>query len=356
MLASVAARSRLGAAAALACGAASCALILELLRLRRLLDRERRLRGEERIGRTRAEVSLRNVRKAAAARAALAAAPGAAAGAAAAPRVGAGRVVVPIGRVSSPFDKRAGTPRQGAVCPAGRGVLKLDGGCHACVSGVALDGLEAYSHAWLLFEFHGNTDHGFRSAKVAPPRGYGAKVGWLATRSPHRATPLGLSLVKIEAVDVRRAEVRLSALDLCDGTPVWDLKPYVPWDAPPPGAARYPAWVSQADELGAVDWTPRAAAGLEAQAAALARRGYDVDVDGGALDAARAAITQVLRQDPRNKRQRNGRAAGRGGAPGTFKVHFASLEVEFTVDDLAATVLDVFPAPDDGDRLRTETA
>ena len=60
----------------------------------------------------------------------------------------------------------------------------------ACVSGVALDGLEAYSHAWLLFEFHGNTDHGFRSAKVAPPRGYGAKVGWLATRSPHRATPL----------------------------------------------------------------------------------------------------------------------------------------------------------------------
>ena len=54
-------------------------------------------------------------------------------------------------------------------------------------TGVALDGLEAYSHAWLLFEFHGNTDHGFRGAKVAPPRGYGAKVGWLATRSPHRA-------------------------------------------------------------------------------------------------------------------------------------------------------------------------
>ncbi|KAH8078533.1 hypothetical protein JL720_9731 [Aureococcus anophagefferens] len=290
MLASVAARSRLGAAAALACGAASCALILELLRLRRLLDRERRLRGEERIGRTRAEVSLRNVRKAAAARDALARA--SASGAAAAARRRGPR--------------RAHRPR-------------------------------AYSHAWLLFEFHGNTDHGFRGAKVAPPRGYGAKVGWLATRSPHRATPLGLSLVKIEAVDVRRAEVRLSALDLCDGTPVWDLKPYVPWDAPPP-APRFPAWVSQADELRAVDWTPRAAAGLEAQAAALARRGYDAD---------------VLRQDPRNKRQRNGRAAGRGGAPGTFKVHFASLEVEFTVDDLAATVLDV--APDDGDRA-TETA
>ncbi|KAK7248589.1 hypothetical protein SO694_00167024 [Aureococcus anophagefferens] len=325
MLASVAARSRLGAAAALACGAASCALILELLRLRRLLDRERRLRGEERIGRTRAEVSLRNVRKAAAARDALARAR----------------------RRAAARRRRRASARAASSCPSAA----------SCVSGVALDGLEAYSHAWLLFEFHGNTDHGFRGAKVAPPRGYGAKVGWLATRSPHRAPPLGLSLVKIEAVDVRRAEVRLSALDLCDGTPVWDLKPSCPGTpAPPPGAARFPAWVSQADELRAVDWTPRAAAGLEAQAAALARRGYDADVDGAALRRPAGAITQVLRQDPRNKRQRNGRAAGRGGAPGTFKVHFASLEVEFTVDDLAATVLDVFPAPDDGDRLRTETA
>mmetsp|Transcript_18360 Transcript_18360/g.57368 ORF Transcript_18360/g.57368 Transcript_18360/m.57368 type:complete len:213 (+) Transcript_18360:213-851(+) len=198
-----------------ATGAAVAATLYALYALRRAkraLERERTLRQEERRGRTRAEASLRNVRKR--------------------DTHGRGRLVEPIGTVSTPFVKRSGTPRQGAVCPAARGIVKFDANSHACVASAALDGLEEYSHCWLVFEFHANTDAAFRAAKVAPPRGYGAKVGWLATRAPHRAIPLGLSLVRIDGVDAAKLEVRVSALDLCDGTPVWDLKPYVPWDAP----------------------------------------------------------------------------------------------------------------------------
>ena len=348
----MASRPHAGVVAAVACGGLGLCVV-EVLRLRRLLGKERRLRAEERRGRTKAEISLRNVRKSAAAQG-CGGGGGDAGGPPARPGAG-GRVVRPIGYVSSPFVKRAGTPRQGAVCPSGRGTLRLDGSGHACVSGVALEGLEDYSHAWLIFEFHGNTNDGaVRAAKVAPPRGYGAKVGWLATRSPHRATPMGLSLVKIDAVDARRGLVRLSALDLCDGTPVWDLKPYVPWDAPQhPADLRVPDWVAQRDELANVTWSPAAAAALERSAPFLAKHGYDDRADHAALDAARRTIDEVLRQDPRNKRQRNDRKAA---AKQTFKIHFAAVEVEFNVDDnLDVTVLDVLPAPDDDDKLRTTT-
>mmetsp|Transcript_3087 Transcript_3087/g.9405 ORF Transcript_3087/g.9405 Transcript_3087/m.9405 type:complete len:830 (+) Transcript_3087:1230-3719(+) len=258
-----------------ATGAAVAATLYALYALRRAkraLERERTLRQEERRGRTRAEASLRNVRKR--------------------DTHGRGRLVEPIGTVSTPFVKRSGTPRQGAVCPAARGIVKFDANSHACVASAALDGLEEYSHCWLVFEFHANTDAAFRAAKVAPPRGYGAKVGWLATRAPHRAIPLGLSLVRIDGVDAAKLEVRVSALDLCDGTPVWDLKPYVPWDAPA-APIRYPEWVARDDALAGVKWSPAAAAALETLAPPrLAVHGYRGD---DAVAAARDAKAEAER-------------------------------------------------------------
>lgn len=94
----------------------------------------------------------------------------------------------------------------------------------------SLEGLEEYSHMWVLYHFHKNDATHIR-AKVAPPRLNGLRTGVFATRSPHRPSPIGLSLVKIEQVEDRT--VYFSGVDMVDGTPVLDIKPYIPqYDSP----------------------------------------------------------------------------------------------------------------------------
>jgi tRNA-Thr(GGU) m(6)t(6)A37 methyltransferase TsaA len=94
-----------------------------------------------------------------------------------------------------------------------------------------LEGIDQYSHAWIIFEFHANTDHvASKKTKIRPPRGGGIKVGQLATRSPHSPNAIGLSLVKVEHLDLHSHRLYISAIDLVNGTPVYDIKPYVPWD------------------------------------------------------------------------------------------------------------------------------
>ena len=105
------------------------------------------------------------------------------------------------------------------------------------VSPASLDGLAEFSHCWVLYVFHANTDLDTRlgtqsTAKVAPgkvhvPRLNGAKRGVLATRSPHRPCPLGLSVGRVLAVDGR--SITFGGLDVVDGTPVLDVKPYLPF-------------------------------------------------------------------------------------------------------------------------------
>jgi tRNA-Thr(GGU) m(6)t(6)A37 methyltransferase TsaA len=123
----------------------------------------------------------------------------------------------PIGVVHSPFHDRASAPRQSAVSDA-RGSIELfpDSGFEH-----ALSDLETWSHLWVLFWFHLN--EGFRP-KVLPPRST-RRRGLFATRSPHRPNPIGISAVKLERVNGLVLEV--SHLDMLDGTPVLDLKPYV---------------------------------------------------------------------------------------------------------------------------------
>ena len=128
-------------------------------------------------------------------------------------------VVEPIGLVRSPFREKVDAPRQAVVEGDVEGVIELfptTGFLHA------LSGLEGFSHLWVLFHFHEAS--GF-SPKVTPPRGGGARVGVFATRAPHRPNPIGLSLVALVAVE--GLSVRVRGLDLIDGTPVLDLKPYL---------------------------------------------------------------------------------------------------------------------------------
>ena len=93
----------------------------------------------------------------------------------------------------------------------------------------ALEGLEEYSHMWVIYHFHKNTSH--PKAKVAPPRLGGERVGVFATRSPHRPCPIGLSLVDIERIE--SSCISFYGTDMVDGTPVLDIKPYIPfYDSP----------------------------------------------------------------------------------------------------------------------------
>lgn len=87
----------------------------------------------------------------------------------------------------------------------------------------SLDGLEEFSHIWLIFVFHKSVHSKFKT-KVKPPRLNGQKKGIFATRCPHRYNPIGLSLAKIEKIENRR--ILVSGIDLIDGTPIIDIKPY----------------------------------------------------------------------------------------------------------------------------------
>jgi tRNA-Thr(GGU) m(6)t(6)A37 methyltransferase TsaA len=124
----------------------------------------------------------------------------------------------PIGVVHSPFRERRDAPRQPAAASETRGTIELfphSGFEHA------LSDLECWSYLWVVFWFHLN--EGFRP-KVLPPRS-ARRRGVFSTRSPHRPNPIGLSAVKLERVSGLVLDV--SGLDMIDGTPVLDLKPYV---------------------------------------------------------------------------------------------------------------------------------
>jgi len=126
-----------------------------------------------------------------------------------------------IGTVISPFTKRMGTPRQGAVAPHSRGYVQL---IPSIVQMDTLSGVDLFSHVWIIFGFHANTDiPGSVKAKVRPPRAGGLKVGQMATRSPHRPNPIGLSLVRVVEIDQKKKRLHISALDLVNGTPVYGM-------------------------------------------------------------------------------------------------------------------------------------
>ncbi len=128
--------------------------------------------------------------------------------------------LTPIGVIHTPFADKRSAPRQASIARDASGRIELAAGGEM---EHALQDLERWSHLWLIFWFHLN--EGWR-AKVAPPRS-AQKRGVFATRSPHRPNPLGLSVVVLERVDGRVLHVR--GVDMVDGTPLLDIKPYVPY-------------------------------------------------------------------------------------------------------------------------------
>ncbi|KAL0337799.1 UNVERIFIED_CONTAM: tRNA (adenine(37)-N6)-methyltransferase [Sesamum calycinum] len=160
--------------------------------------------------------------------------------------------MAPIGIVHSCFSTRNGTPRQPLLVPLAKASLIFD---PARVPEASLEGLEGYSHCWIIYVFHLNTDleklwkHPSQSkfkAKVRVPRLKGERIGVFATRSPHRPCPIGLTVAKVEAVHGNA--VVLSGVDLVDGTPILDIKPYLPY-CDNIQEATVPDWVKVDDAL-----------------------------------------------------------------------------------------------------------
>ncbi len=130
----------------------------------------------------------------------------------------------PVGFVRSCFKEKFAIPRQPQLAPAARGVLEL---VAPFDRPEAIQGLEQVSHVWLLFLFHQALEDKPR-LKVRPPRlGGNASLGVFATRATHRPNGIGQSVVKLDRVEPGR--LWLSGIDLLDGTPVLDIKPYVPY-------------------------------------------------------------------------------------------------------------------------------
>jgi len=161
-----------------------------------------------------------------------------------------------IGQIHSPWKEKFAVPRQPGLIQDGGGELHFDAPYN---HPDAVRGLEAFSHLWLLFIFHQTMEGGWRPT-VRPPRlGGNARMGVFATRSTFRPNPVGMSLVELKGIRYERQQVilELGSLDLVDGTPVVDIKPYLPFaEALPDARAGFAQQAPVADMP--VSFTPQA--------------------------------------------------------------------------------------------------
>ncbi|MDA8477105.1 tRNA (N6-threonylcarbamoyladenosine(37)-N6)-methyltransferase TrmO [Citrobacter sp. Awk 4] len=144
-----------------------------------------------------------------------------------------------IGVIRSPYKEKFAVPRQPGLVKSASGELHLLAPYNQADS---VRGLEAFSHLWVIFVFHQTMEGGWRPT-VRPPRlGGNARMGVFATRSTFRPNPIGMSLVELKEIHCQKDNVilKLGSLDLVDGTPVIDIKPYLPFaEALPDATASY---------------------------------------------------------------------------------------------------------------------
>ena len=215
-----------------------------------------------------------------------------------------------IGILESCFKEKFGAPRQPLLVPAATAKLKVR---KEFIPEQSLKGLEEFSHVWLLSYFHLNTNKNFLST-VHPTRLKGKTVGVFASRSPHRPSPIGVSVAKLESIE--GDTLYLSGTDLVDGTPILDIKPYIPaYDAVPRAKS---GWAKKTKTVKLkVTFAPK----LNAPA------------------ALRKLIAQVLSHDLRNPRDRSQLQPGR-----EHELRLSEAAVLFTVNGQTVRVVSVAPA------------
>ena len=217
----------------------------------------------------------------------------------------------PVAHVRSDFSSKFGIPRQSGIVESLSAEIVFE---EAFRNPDMLRGLEGFSHLWLLWHFSANRSQDW-SPTVRPPRlGGNVRMGVFATRSPFRPNPIGLSCVRLLEIVPTAHEghiLRVGGADLMDGTPILDIKPYVPYaDAHPEAAG------------GFTDVKSRQV-GVRIAPALLARIPAEK----------REALLGILAQDPRPSYQQDPeRVYGFG---------FAGREIRFSVAEDVLTVLDV---------------
>ena len=167
----------------------------------------------------------------------------------------------PIGIVESCYSEKFGVPRQSLMVASARGVIRFK---KEFSNPDCFLHLEGFSHLWVIYLFHKAQNENHPEAwkpTISPPRlGGPTRVGVFASRSPHRPNPIGLSVVKIEKIQRNlegALEIEVSGVDILDGSPVLDVKPYLPYADGVPGALsgwvegeipRYPVVLSPESE------------------------------------------------------------------------------------------------------------
>ena len=137
-----------------------------------------------------------------------------------------GFLLQPVARLHTCYPEKFGVPRQSGLVPAAWGEVVFEAPFRRPE---AVRGLEGFSHVWLITVFHQVREDAV-GLTVRPPRlGGNERVGVFASRSPFRPNRIALSVVKLERVDATEPRLFVSGIDLVDGTPILDIKPYVPY-------------------------------------------------------------------------------------------------------------------------------
>lgn len=153
--------------------------------------------------------------------------------------------VTPIATIRTGFPTKFGIPRQSGLVPELQGTIVFNPEFR---NADALRGLEGFSHIWLIWQFSEAVREDW-SPTVRPPRlGGNTRLGVFATRSPFRPNPIGLSCVRLESIELSSPDgplLHVSGADLMDGTPIYDIKPYIPYtDCQPQATAGFTGTVS----------------------------------------------------------------------------------------------------------------
>lgn len=224
-----------------------------------------------------------------------------------------GTTIRPIARIRTDFKEKFGIPRQSGRVPALTGRIVFEPEFR---SDEALRGIEEFSHLWIIFDFSLAHRDGFTPTVRPPRKGGNERVGVFASRSPYRPNSLGLSSVRLERVEKRKGEgsvLIVSGADILDGTPVYDVKPYIPYaDCHADAVGGY------ADEFEQYKLSVNCAEEL------LFRL----------PEEKRAALLGCLADDPRPSYHEDGREYG---------MSFAGFSVRFTVNDKTLAVLSIEP-------------
>ena len=214
----------------------------------------------------------------------------------------------PIAHIRSPFAEKFGVPRQGNLAPHVISEIVFE---PAFRNEDCVRGLEKFSHIWVIWQFHCNGQEWHPT--VRPPRlGGNTRLGVFATRSPFRPNGLGLSVVKLISVEPGPV-LRVSGADMVDGTPIFDIKPYVPYSDSVPEA------------LGGFTETPWEPLAVQLPAA----------LPKGTTEEWCQALRETLAQDPRPAYQQDPERV--------YHLVLKPFEVHFRVQDKLAIVTAITP-------------